>query len=190
MQPIRRFGFDAAILFSDILVVPEALGQRYFFRESGGVEMDYAIRSIEDVRRLDASEVHERLAYVTGAIRCVRRELGTERALIGFAGSPWTLANFMLQGGSAKDFTVALDWMTQRPHAFQLLMEKLTQAVTEYLWMQIAAGVDAIQIFDTLGGLLTPEEVLALGRRVERLLARGRMPVPSGAWPSIPWPAF
>src|SRR5512145_3048933 len=91
LQPIRRFGFDAAILFSDILVVPEALGQGYSFRDSGGVAMDFAIASERDINRLDVSAIAERLAYVPAAIRLIKSELNGRTALIGFAGSPWTL---------------------------------------------------------------------------------------------------
>ena len=162
LQPIRRFGFDAAILFSDILVIPEAMGQRYFFRETGGVEMEFPIRSAQDVARLNTGDIRERLSYVPAAIRLIRQELGKSRALIGFSGSPWTLANFMLDGGSSKNHTRALELLRTNPEMFRTLMAKLTAAVTEYLWMQIAAGVDAIQIFNTHGGLL-PEELFRAG---------------------------
>lgn len=162
LQPIRRFGFDAAILFSDILVIPEAIGQKYFFRESGGVEMAFPIRSRSDIDRLRTDEIRERLAYVPAAIRLIRRQLGNERALIGFTGSPWTLANFMLDGGSSKNHTAALQLLESDSFAFERLMEKLTVTIIEYLWMQIAAGVDALQVFDTHGGLL-PNELFHAG---------------------------
>lgn len=154
LQPIRRFAFDAAILFSDILVIPEAMGQGYFFREGGGVEMEFPIRTAEDIARLNSTEIRERLAYVPAALRMIRRELGDSRALLGFTGSPWTLANFMLDGGSSQNHTRALELLRTEPELFRGLMAKLTAAITEYLSMQIAAGVDAIQIFDTHGGLL------------------------------------
>src|SRR5437899_11192716 len=98
LQPVRRFGFDAAILFSDILVIPEAMGQPYRFRETGGVVMDFAVRAKADVDRLSVEGVAERLAYVDKALRLLRRELGDRTALIGFAGSPWTLATVMMAG--------------------------------------------------------------------------------------------
>ena len=154
LQPIRRFGFDAAIIFSDILVIPEAMGAPYRFRETGGVEVDFKIESASDIDKLSAEEVAEKLTYVTDAIRLVKRELGDETALLGFAGSPWTLANFMLDGGSAKEHSGGLRLFTADRWAFERLCAKLTDAVTLFLREQIRAGVDAIQIFDSLGGLL------------------------------------
>jgi uroporphyrinogen-III decarboxylase len=103
LQPIRRFGFDAAIIFSDILVIPEAMGVGYKFRETGGVEMDFTIRTAADIERLSVERVVEKLQYVLEAIRLTRKELGQKTGLLGFAGSPWTLANFMLDGGSARN---------------------------------------------------------------------------------------
>jgi uroporphyrinogen decarboxylase len=154
LQPIRRFGFDAAIIFSDILVVPEALGQPYRFRESGGIEMDFKIRSMADIEKLSVDAVVQKLTYVTDAIRLVKAELAEETALLGFAGSPWTLANFMIDGGSAKEHTGALRMFRDDRAAFEMLCDKLMQGVTQFLRAQIDAGVDAIQIFDSLGGLL------------------------------------
>jgi uroporphyrinogen decarboxylase len=161
LQPIRRFGFDAAILFSDILVIPEAMGQAYRFREKGGIEMDFAVRSKADVERLSVGQVTKRLHYVDKALRLLRKELGDERALIGFSGSPWTLATFMMEGGSAEKYTRALALFREDPKTFNALAKKLTQAVTDYLKMQIAAGVDAVQIFDSHGGHLPPNEFQA-----------------------------
>lgn len=154
LQPIRRFGFDAAIIFSDILVVPEAMGAPYRFRETGGVEMDFTIKTAADIDKLSVDAVVEKLAYVTDAIRLVRNDLGERTALLGFAGSPWTLANFMLDGGSAKEHTGGLKLFRENRGAFEALCGKLTDAVTQFLKAQIAAGVDAVQIFDSLGGLL------------------------------------
>ncbi len=156
LQPIRRFGFDAAILFSDILVVPEAMGQGYRFREEGGIAMDFALRDESAIRRLSAEAIEDRLHYVSEALALVRSRLGNETALLGFAGSPWTLANFMLEGGSSKSYHRALQLLQGNPAVFRLLFEKLTLAVTGFLRQQIAAGVDAVQIFDSHGGLLPP----------------------------------
>ena len=101
LQPIRRFGFDTAVLFSDILVVPEAMGQPYHFRENGGgIEMEFALRSAEDIRRLDHRHAVERLQYVADALTLIKPALGGRAALLGFAGSPWTLARYMIEGGS------------------------------------------------------------------------------------------
>jgi uroporphyrinogen decarboxylase len=154
LQPVRRFGFDAAILFSDILVVPEALGQGYRFRDAGGIQMDFTLRTAADIDRLDSSQIEPRLDYVPTALRQIKSALGGKTALLGFAGSPWTLANFMLEGGSAAHPTRALRLLHEDRALFRRLLEKLTAAVTAFLRMQIAAGVDAIQLFDSHGGLL------------------------------------
>jgi uroporphyrinogen decarboxylase len=154
LQPIRRFGFDAAILFSDILVIPEAMGQPYRFREAGGIEMDFKISSIADIEQLSVAHVCEKLNYVAAALKILRKELGNETTLIGFSGSPWTLATFMMEGGSAEKFTKAKALFDSDKKTFVALMEKLTAAVTAYLQMQITAGADALQIFDSHGGHL------------------------------------
>ena len=153
LQPIRRFDFDAAILFSDILVVAEAMGQGYHFREKGGVEMDFPLRSAEDIQRLEPEGVTEHLQYVARALPLIKNTLGSHTALLGFSGSPWTLANFMLEGGSAKEYTRAKHLLFTQPELFELLFQKLARAVTTFLQLQIDAGVDAIQIFDSLAGV-------------------------------------
>jgi uroporphyrinogen decarboxylase len=180
LQPVRRFGFDAAILFSDILVVPEAMGQGYRFRETGGVEMGHLIRTSEDVRALRETGVAQGLRSAASAIRLVKRELAGQTALIGFAGSPWTLANFMMEGGSAKEYAKARRLFYSDRDLFDRLCEKLTCAVTEFLQLQIEAGVDAIQIFDSLGGLLSTRAFeAASGCWIRRIIEalKGRAPV-------------
>jgi len=154
LQPLRRFAFDAAILFSDILVIPEAMGLPYSFREGGGIAMDYFIRNRDDLARLDSTDVTERLGYVFDAIRLVRQQLGNTTALLGFAGSPWTLATYMIEGGSSREFTAAKHLFHTDRGLFHELMERLTGSITRYLDAQIEAGVDAIQIFDSWGGSL------------------------------------
>lgn len=154
LQPLRRFDFDAAILFSDILVIPEAIGQPYSFREGGGIAMDFAVRQKRDLARLDATGSRGRLNYVFEAIRQVRASIGLGTALLGFCGSPWTLATYMIEGGSSKDFSEAKLFLQQEPALFESLMNLLTTAICEYLEGQIEAGVDAIQIFDSWGGAL------------------------------------
>jgi uroporphyrinogen decarboxylase len=158
LQPVRRFGFDAAILFSDILVIPEALGQTYRFKETGGVQMDFAITSKADIEKLSVAQVCERLSYVEQALRILRRELGEQTALIGFTGSPWTLATFMMEGASVPKYSRALALFREDPKTYYALAEKLTEAVTAYLKMQIATGIDALQIFDSHGGHLAAGE--------------------------------
>ena len=155
LQPIRRFGFDAAILFSDILALAEGLGQPYQFRERGGIEMDFLISCPADIERLELERVTERLQYVAKALPLIRHELGNQTALIGFAGSPWTLANFMIQGAGVKEYTKTKAWFYSDPKNFARLMEKLTKAVISFLQLQINCGVDALQIFDSLGGALS-----------------------------------
>jgi uroporphyrinogen decarboxylase len=180
LQPIRRFGFDAAILFSDILVIPEAMGQKYRFRETGGIEMDFSIRTKADVDRLSVEQVLKRLRYVDKALRLIRKEVGSERALIGFSGSPWTLATFMMEGGSAEKYTRAMALFREDPKTFRALAKKLTEAITAYLKMQIAAGVDAVQIFDSHGGHLSATEFQAAsGQWIKEIISglSGKVPV-------------
>ena len=158
LQPVRRFGFDAAILFSDILVIPEALGQKYHFKETGGVQMDFAVTSKADIEKLSVAQVCDRLSYVDKALRMLRQELGDQTALIGFSGSPWTLATFMMEGASVPKYSRALALFREDPKTYFALAEKLTEAVTAYLKMQIATGIDALQIFDSHGGHLASGE--------------------------------
>jgi uroporphyrinogen decarboxylase len=177
LQPVRRFGFDAAILFSDILVIPEAMGQTYHFKETGGVQMDFAVQSRADIEKLSAERVCEKLNYVDRALRTLRAELGDETALIGFSGSPWTLATFMMEGASVPKYSRALQLFREDPKTYFALAEKLTEAVTAYLKMQIAAGVDAVQIFDSHGGHLASTEFQdASGRWMQEIISELRIP--------------
>lgn len=180
LQPIWRFGFDAAIIFSDILVIPEAMGVGYKFRETGGVEMDFAIRSEEDVYKLSVNKVVDRLQYVAEALRLVKKELGGEKALLGFAGSPWTLMNYMLDGGSAHEHKSGLALYRENRSVFEELCGKLSDAIIAFLRMQIRAGADAVQIFDSLGGIIpSPEFKGASGVWLHEIVASlsGTVPV-------------
>lgn len=154
LQPLRRYAFDASILFSDILVIPEALGQPYHFRDKGGIEMEFALESDEDIERLSAQDIESKLAYVPAAIKLIRQNIKQERALIGFGGSPWTLATYMIEGQSSKDYQKSRLWYYTERERFDALLEKITQALISYFQMQIEAGVDVIQIFDSWGGVL------------------------------------
>jgi len=194
LQPVRRFGFDAAILFSDILVIPEAMGQTYRFKETGGVQMDFVVQNRADIERLSVERVVEKLNYVDRVLRILRKELGDETALIGFSGSPWTLATFMMEGASVPKYSRALQLFREDKKTYFALAEKLTAAVTAYLQMQIAAGVDAVQIFDSHGGHLAPDEFLeASGRWMTEIIASlgGKVPVIAfslgthGNWPDL-----
>jgi uroporphyrinogen decarboxylase len=153
LQPLRRFPLDAAIIFSDILVIPEALGQGYHFREHGGIGMDYLLDTPEKIAALDNTKIAERLSYVADALTMTRGKLGDDIALLGFCGSPWTLACYMIEGGSAKDFIAIKKLAWDQPEIFEALMQKLTDGIVEYLHMQIDAGADAVQIFDSWGAI-------------------------------------
>ena len=179
LQPITRFGFDAAILFSDILVVPEAMGQSFRFRDTGGVVMEKPVNDIADIRKLLEVGVAERLSYVGDALELIKKNLQGRTALLGFAGSPWTLANFMLEGGSSQNFTKARELFTHDRRAYDLLAGKLTSAVTEFLQMQIACGVDGLQIFDSLGSELPESEFeAASGQWIQTIVAKLDRKVP------------
>lgn len=161
MQPMMRFAFDAAIIFSDILVIPEAMGQGYSFKEKetgGGIAMDYALDSAKKIEKLDEKNIEEKLSYVGEALRLVRTEIGNEKALLGFGGSPWTLATYMIEGGSTKEFTKVNAFAYSEPKLFEKLLNKITNALIDYFKMQIRAGVDAIQIFDSWGSACTGSE--------------------------------
>src|SRR6266403_3805425 len=180
LQPIRRFDFDAAILFSDILVIAEGMGQKYSFRDQGGIEMEYVLNSAADIDRLEVDAVTERLQYVAKALPLIKSSLAGRTALLGFAGSPWTLANFMIQGGGVKEYTKAKGLMYSDPKLFGRLMDKLTSAITKFLRLQIDAGVDAVQIFDSLGGVLSDGNFWAgSGKWIREIVGglEGRVPV-------------
>lgn len=149
MQPMKRFGFDAAIIFSDILVVPGALGQPFAFAEGRGVRMDFPVRGADDLARLSPEGAADRLDYVYRALARARGLLGPDRALLGFCGSPWTLAAYMVEGGSSGDGSVVRAMAARRDPVLTALLEMLSRVLAEYLRRQIEAGADAVQIFDS-----------------------------------------
>jgi len=153
LQPIRRFGFDAAILFSDILVVPHALGQDLRFEEGRGPLLD-GITDDAGMARLGMDQFHTRLKPVYAAVGGLRAALPKETALIGFAGAPWTVASYMIEGGSSRDYAKTKAWAYQRPESFQRLMNLLVDATSSYLIAQIEAGAEVLQIFDSWAGAL------------------------------------
>ena len=155
LQPLRRYAFDAAILFSDILTIPDAMGQGLYFAEGEGPKFRKVIRSAADVDNLPDVNIADELSYVTDAVALIRKELNGSVPLIGFSGSPWTLATYMVEGGGSKDFRFAKQFLYNHPEAMHLLLDKLALAVTDYLNAQIRAGAQALQIFDTWGGILT-----------------------------------
>jgi uroporphyrinogen decarboxylase len=194
LQPIRRFDFDAAILFSDILVIAEALGQTYRFGDAGGIQMDFLLKSAADIDKLNVAAVEENLQYEVKALRLIKAALNGKNALIGFAGSPWTLANYMLEGGSAKEFTKAKALFFADPTLFTHLLQKITDAVTIYLQMQVDAGADTLQIFDSSGGILADSMFEAASARwMRQIIAnlKGQVPITvfsrgvNGSWQTL-----
>ncbi len=155
LQPLRRYSFDAAILFSDILTIPDALGQGLYFSEGEGPKFHKIIKTTTDVEQLPEINIASELAYVTDAVSLIRKELNGKVPLIGFSGSPWTLATYMIEGGSSKDFRMVKQFMYDNPEAMHLLLSKLADMVTDYLNAQIQAGAQVVQIFDTWGGVLS-----------------------------------
>ncbi len=158
LQPLDRFPLDAAILFSDILTVPDAMGLGLYFEEGEGPRFRHPVRDRAAVDALPVPDPEGELRYVMDAVRTIRRELAGRVPLIGFSGSPWTLATYMVEGGSTKNFALSKGMMFDRPELMHALLEKLAQAVTLYLNAQIAAGAQAVMIFDTWGGTLTPDD--------------------------------
>lgn len=157
LQPIRRFGMDAAILFSDILVVPDALGQRVEFREGEGPILE-PLASGQDFARLKPENLHHRLAPVYEALRRLTREIPAEVALIGFAGAPWTVAVYMVEGQGGGGRKKIRDWFRHRPAEGEALLALLTDATFEYLSRQIESGAEAVQLFDSWAGGLDDDE--------------------------------
>ncbi|MBP9743217.1 MAG: uroporphyrinogen decarboxylase [Burkholderiales bacterium] len=155
LQPLRRFNFDAAIVFSDILVVPEAMGMELNFIENEGPKFTQKITTAQDILNLDISEITQRLNYVFETIKNCKSALAPTTPLIGFSGSPFTLACYMLEGGSSKNYICLKHLMYNQPHLLHQLLAKLTEAIIIYLTAQIAAGVDLIMLFDSWGGVLT-----------------------------------
>lgn len=157
LQPLARFPLDAAIIFSDILTIPDAMGLGLYFENNEGPKFKHRIQNMQDVNALSVPNVEQDLDYVFAAIRLVTKELPNHIPLIGFSGSPFTLATYMVEGGGSKNFHRIRQFLYTEPEALQLLLEKLTTAVTGYLLSQIAAGARTVMIFDTWGGILTTE---------------------------------
>lgn len=154
LQPVDRFGIDAAILFSDILTVPDAMGLGLSFVSGKGPVFAHPVQTEEAVNALYVPDPEEKLRYVTDAVRTIRRELNNRVPLIGFSGSPFTLACYMVEGGSSKDFSTIKKMMYARPDLLHRILDVNARAVTEYLNAQVRAGAQALQIFDTWGGAL------------------------------------
>jgi len=155
LQPVNRFPLDAAILFSDILTIPAAMGLGLHFVEGEGPNFEHPVRDAAAVGKLGVPDPEKELTYVLEAIRLIRTELAGRMPLIGFAGSPWTLACYMVEGGASKEFSHIKGMLYSEPACLHQLLELLARSVTLYLNAQIAAGAQAVMLFDTWGGLLT-----------------------------------
>jgi uroporphyrinogen decarboxylase len=155
LQPLERFPLDAAILFSDILTIPEAMDLGLYFEPGEGPKFQKTVRTEADVRDLTVPDADTDLDYVMNAVRTIRGALGGRVPLIGFAGSPWTLATYMVEGGSSRDFRQLKTMIYATPERAHALLDKLARAVTDYLNAQIRAGAQVVQIFDTWGGALS-----------------------------------
>ncbi len=165
LQPLRRYPIDAAILFSDILTIPDAMGLGLYFETGEGPKFKRPLRSAADIDALEVLNTAEQLSYVTDAVSMIRRELNGSVPLIGFSGSPWTLATYMIEGGSSKDFRRAKALLYDDPDLAEVLLDKLADSVADYLNAQIAAGAQAVQIFDSWGGALAHDAYLRFSLR-------------------------
>lgn len=155
LQPLERYELDAAILFSDILTIPDAMGLGLYFAEGEGPKFRKPVRTEADIERLQVINTSSDLAYVTDAVSMIRRELNGRVPLIGFSGSPWTLATYMVEGQSSRDFARAKTMLYKQPELMHQLLDKLALSVIDYLNAQIRAGAQVVQIFDTWGGALS-----------------------------------
>ena len=177
LQPLRRFDLDAAILFSDILTVPDAMGLGLYFVEGEGPKFEHPVRSASEIARLAVPDMATELRYVMDAVRTIRRELDGKVPLIGFSGSPWTLACYMVEGGGSDNFSKVKAMALNEPALLHRVLQVNTDAVIAYLSAQRAAGAQALQVFDTWGGVLSPamyrEFSLPYLTRIARELARG-----------------
>ena len=158
MQPLRRYKLDAAILFSDILTVPDAMGLGLYFETGEGPKFERPVQTADAIRSLRVPDVEKQLGYVFDAVRTIRRELDGKVPLIGFAGSPFTVGTYMVEGGSSREFPTIKGLAKEAPEVLDHLMNLVAETTTEYLNAQIDAGAQAVQIFDTWGAALEPDD--------------------------------
>ncbi len=191
LQPIDILGVDAAILFSDILVVPQAMGMEVQLIESQGPLLPQPIKNQDDLKRIQIPDVDDKLSYVFEAIKLIKKELDGRVPLIGFAGAPWTLLCYMVQGKGSKTFDEAKGFCYKDPETAHQLLQMITDTTIEYLKKQVEAGADVIQIFDSWGGLLGPGDFEEISLRYIRQIVQAikdRAPVivfAKGAWSSL-----
>ncbi|NHA13691.1 uroporphyrinogen decarboxylase [Thioalkalivibrio sp. XN279] len=160
LQPLERYPMDAAILFSDILTVPDAMGLGLHFETGEGPRFERTIQTQADVDGLASPDPEQELRYVMDAVRTIRRELGGRVPLIGFSGSPWTVATYMVEGGTSKNFSRIKGMLYDQPAVLHSLLERVTTTTLAYLNAQVAAGAQAVMVFDTWGSILTPKTYL------------------------------
>lgn len=186
LQPIRRFGLDASIMFSDILVVPEAMGLQLYFTDGEGPKFANPIQNSLDIDMLKTIEPELDLAYVMQTIRNLKQSLPSNIPLIGFSGSPWTLACYMIEGSGSRNYEKIKSWVYAHPELLHSLLDKIAIAVADYLVAQIKAGVDTIMLFDSWGGVLSTEafEQFSL-QYLEKVLTKVRLSLPEKDIPSI-----
>lgn len=158
MQPLRRYALDAAILFSDILTIPDAMGLGLYFVSGEGPKFERPVQSAAAIKELQQPDVEQKLGYVFEAVRTIRRELNGDVPLIGFAGSPWTVATYMVEGQSSREFATIKGLAKEDPAAMTALLDLVARTTTDYLNAQIAAGAQAVMVFDTWGGALEPDD--------------------------------
>ena len=173
LQPLERYPLDAAILFSDILTIPDAMGLGLTFAAGEGPRFERPIRSQADVDAIGVPDPEDELRYVIDAVRVIRRELNGSVPLIGFSGSPWTLATYMVEGSGTKEFAKIKGMMFDAPKTLHQLLEKLADSVISYLNAQIDAGAQAVMIFDTWGGVLTPRDYREFSLRYMERIVNG-----------------
>jgi len=173
LQPLRRFPLDAAILFSDILTVPDAMGLGLGFVEGEGPRFARPVRTAADVKNLAVPDPEDKLRYVTDAVRLIRRELDGKIPLIGFAGSPWTIATYMVEGKGGTDFSLIKKMLFDQPALLHSLLDVVARAVTAYLNAQIAAGAQTVMLFDTWGGALAPRDYREFSLRYMQAIVSG-----------------
>ena len=165
LQPVERFDLDAAILFSDILTIPDAMGLGLAFSEGEGPRFSRPVSCMKDVERIERTRPMDGLGYVCDAVRMIRRELDGRIPLIGFSGSPWTLATYMVEGETSREFRKIKSLLYAHPEVLERLLEILSQAAADYLAAQVRAGAQAVMVFDTWGGVLSREAYLKYSLR-------------------------
>ncbi|WP_346236540.1 uroporphyrinogen decarboxylase [Niabella insulamsoli] len=191
LQPVDIVGVDAAILFSDILVVPQAMGMEVQLIEKLGPLLPEPIRQERDLKRIQVPDVHDRLNYVFEAIKLIKQELNDRVPLIGFAGAPWTLLCYMVQGKGSKTFDEAKGFCYQNPELAHALLQMITDTTIAYLKGQVAAGADVVQVFDSWGGLLGKKDFETFSLRyIRQIVEAVKEEVPTivfakGAWSSL-----